>query len=231
MARRHDKRAIIVLAILAISSAGCFQIRYPEPGRPVAVAEGKSLAFGRIAVIDRDHEIEPWRSELREALFAGEKPEIRLSLFFVESDRRAIYVRIEPDGSFFWVLPAGTYLLYHSLVDRQLPNETIAAFQVPSGAHAVYLGAMTMRIESGRNRETGKLDYDVTAISIGSEFERAKHVLAARYPGLAGPIVQKLMITDPSLEGLFRDYSQKECERILDRHGLRLLDQAAKRKN
>jgi len=222
MPRAYDKGPIIATALL-LASVACLRVVYPEPGRPIRTAEGEVLAFGRIAVIDRDHEIEPWKSDLRDALFTGEKPEIKLSLFLIEANRRAIYVRIEPEGSFFWVLPAGTYLLYHSRVDRQPPNEPLAAFQITAEAHALYLGTMTMDIESNENRSTGKQDYEVMAVRITDELEQAKQVLEGRYPEPGRPAARKLMISDPSLRSLFQDYSKRTCERILEQHGLHLL--------
>ena len=231
MTGKYFKGPIIAAAMLAFASAACLMMKYPEPGQPVRATEGEALAFGRIAVIDRDHEIEPWRSDLGDALFAGEKPEIKLSLFLIEANRRAIYVRIEPDGSFFWVLPTGTYLLYHSHVDRQPANEPLAAFQITPGAHALYLGTMTMPIESNENRTTGKQDYEVADIQITDELERAQQGLVGRYPDLVGSTARKLMIYDPSLRDLFQDYSKRECEKILNQHGIYLLGPDVMRKN
>lgn len=225
------KGPIIAVTMLLFASAACLTMKYPEPGQPVRTSEGEALAFGRIAVIDRDHELEPWNSDLREALFAGEKPEIRLSLFLIESNRRAIYVRVEPDGSFFWVLPRGTYLLYHSRVDRRPPNEPLAAFQIAPGARAVYLGTMTMHIESNENRTTGKQDYEVENIQITDELGRAQQGLVGRHPDLVGPAAGKLMISDPLLRNLFQDYSERECEKILNQHGIYLLGPGVLQKN
>jgi len=219
------------VTMLAIASAACLTMKYPEPGQPVRTSEGEALAFGRIMVIDRDHEIEPWNSALRDALFAGEKPEIRLSLFLIESNRRAIYVRIEPDGSFFWILPRGTYLLYHSRIDQQPPNEPLAAFQVPPEAHAVYLGTMTMHIESNENGTTGKQDYEVANTQITDELERAQQGLVGRFPDPIGSTARKLMIDDPSLRNLFQDYSKRECEKKLNQHGIYLLGPGVMQKN
>jgi hypothetical protein len=219
------------VSLLALAAAACLQVRYPEPRRPVGTAEGAALAIGRIAVIDREYEIEPWNHDLREGLFAAEKPVIRLSLFHIEANRRAIDVRVEPDGSFFWILPPGTYLIYHSRVDRQPPNKPLAAFQIPPAARAVYLGTMEMHIESNYNKQTGRQDYDLVDIGIKDEFERAKQGLAWRHPDFAAQPERKLMITDPSLRDLFQDYSKRGCEKVLNQHGLQLLGTGAMQKN
>ncbi len=231
MTRRY-KELIIALAVLSLTSA-CLRVKYPEPGRPVGTSEGEALAFGRIAVIDRGHEIEPWRSDLQDALFAAEKPEIKLSLFLVESNRRAIYVRVESDGSFYWVLPPGTYLLYHSPAPagRQPSNEPLAAFQVPPKARTVYVGTMAMHIESTYKKDTDRQDYEVTTVEIGDEYETARQMLAGRYPDLSGPSERRLMIHDPELRDLFRDYSKSRCEKVLNRNGISLLGQGAAQNN
>jgi hypothetical protein len=224
-------RTIIAVSLLALAAAACLQVRYPEPGRPVGTAEGAALAFGRIAVFDRGYEIELWNSDLRADLFAPEKPVIRLSLFHIEANRRAIDVRVEPDGSFFWILPTGTYLIYHSRVDRQPPNEPLSAFQVPSAMRAVYVGTLEMHIESDYIKETGRQDYDLVDIGVKDEFERAKQGLAARYPDIIAQPERKPMITDPLLRDLFRDYSKRACEKVLHQHGLQLLGTGAVQKN
>jgi hypothetical protein len=64
-------------------------------------------------------------------------------------------------------------------------NRPLVAFQIPLGEHAVYLGAMTLHIESRYNRDRGKQDYEVRVIEISDEFERAKQALAGS-PGRIG---------------------------------------------
>ncbi len=231
MSNRGGRGPIIAASMLVLAAVACFPVRYPEQGRPVAAAEGEALAFGRIVVIDRGREIEPWNPDVPGLLAAEETPAVRLSLFRVERDRRSTDARIGPDGSFFWILRPGTYLLYHSQVDQQPPNEPLAAFQIPAGAHAVYLGTMTMHIDSNYDRTAGRQIYSITEIDISDDLERAMQVLAAAYPGSRLSPERKLMISDPSLQSLFRNYSRKACEAILSRHGLKLLGPEAVKGN
>jgi hypothetical protein len=226
-----NRRLISGLALLSLVLSACLHVKYPNPGQPVKTAESEALVFGSIIVMDRGYKIEPWSFNLTEAFFAGEKPEIRLSIFRIESNQRSIYARIDSDGSFYWIVPSVTYLIYHSRIDQQPVNEPLAAFQVPNDAQAVYLGTMTMHIESNYNTGSGKQDYEVTTIQIEDEFDRAKQSLIGRHPDFTGTIVKHLLIYDPSLQELFQDYSKRECEKMLNRHGLYLLNPDARQKN
>jgi hypothetical protein len=211
------------MAVFFMTLFACLHVKYPSPGEPIDTEENEALVFGKVKVIDRGYEINPWSFDLVEALSSVEKPEIKLSLFLIEANQRGIYVIIEPDGSFYWIVPRGTYLIYHSRIGQQPVNEPLAAFQVTDDAHAVYLGTMAMHIESSYNRESERQEYEVTNVRIEDEFDKANKGMIFRYPDFVGTMVKKLMVHDSELRSLFQDYSQRKCGKILSRHDLHLM--------
>jgi len=214
--------AASVVPLLAF--LGCMTVKYPRTGDVLAPGADEALVFGRVRVIDCGAEITPWNDEFWEMLSPYQEPAILLSVFHVERGKRGILPRLEPDGRFSWIIPRGTYLLYHTRPESPVPNEPLAAFQVPPGPAAVYLGVLTMQIESEPDSETGEPRYSLAAVEVADEFPIARDLLLARYRVAGEDIARSPMVCDPALRTLFEDYSRRRCEEILNAHGIRLLE-------
>jgi hypothetical protein len=199
-------------------------LKYPRPGEVIELTETDGLVFGKIKVIDNGYEITPWKLDIMELFL--EEPDIKLSIFRIESKQRGAFVKIEQDGDFYWIIPRGTYLLYHTRVDQLLSaNEPITAFQVPFDSDIIYLGTLTMYIESSYDSDSHKQEYSVETIKILDDFGEAKQDLINRYPDSSKKTISKhLMVYEPAIRNLFWNYSRSECEKVLSHHGLHLLE-------
>ena len=216
----HKYLAITLLCLLL---SGCLYVKSPKPGAAIPSKENEALVFGNFQVLCFETEVHPWAvdltaSSILRGLF-GPDISMFVDLYAIEKRRRTINAGIKSDDSFYWVLPKGTYLIFYNpralgSADYKVGEiETIAAFQIPAGRSAYYLG--TLRIE----RCSGG------AITIVDEFDTQGQLLMERYPELSGQAVKNLMVYDYELG--FRGFSsgtRKDWQEILGRHGINLLD-------
>jgi len=195
-------------------------MRVPAPGAPVQVAPGEAAVFGRIRVFDREDEITPWQRDLDEIVL--EDPIIRLALFEVESGRRHIDVPVSPDGRFEWIVPAGTYLLYHTPSVEPPYNEPLAAFQVSAGPDPVDLGELLVGISVDRPLFSNELaTYTLSNVDAAQGNADTAAAFEQLHPGTS-QIRQGTFIVDPELGRLFAHYSPEDAARILARHGVEI---------
>jgi hypothetical protein len=151
------------------------------------------------------------------------KPNVDLSIFWVEAGARGFSVTIEGDGHFYWIVPRGTYLIYHTYLDPLPNNEAFAAFQVPAQGDAVYAGNLIVHVESEYESSSEEIGFHVIEVEIEDAFEEELKIFHKRHPGLPVEVTKVLARYDPFFLNLFNDYDRYQCEKILNRNGLSLL--------
>jgi hypothetical protein len=181
------------------------------------VAAGEGIVFGRVRVFDRGNEITPWKREHTEIL--AEDPVIRLALFHVESGRKRPDVPVSEEGRFEWVLPAGTYLLYHTPSIEPRFNEPLAAFQVAGASDPVDLGDLRLAISVDRPLKWRLATYTLSSVETSARNAESTALFLQRHPG-TNSVGQGGFVVDAELSGLFTNWSREACARILRRHGV-----------
>jgi hypothetical protein len=217
---RSSMRSSLVPAFWASTLlSGCLALRTPEPGAPIRVEAGEGLVFGRVRAFELGCEITPWKRESIEVL--TEDPDIRLALFHVESGHKRPNVPIAADGSFEWILPTGTYLLYHTPSIEPALNEPLAAFQSEPGSNPVDLGEIALAISIARSLSSTLATYTVLSVEARAGNSESAAAFLQRHPG-SGSVREGAVVIDPELGGLFTNWSRAACARILGRHGMKL---------
>jgi hypothetical protein len=173
--------------------------------------------FGRVRVFELGHELTPWKREPTEIL--AEDPLIRLALFHVESERKRPDLPISAEGRFAWILPVGTYLLYHTPSIAPPFNEPLAAFQVTSGSDPVDLGELRLAISVGRPLSPELATYMLLNVEAFAGNAESTASFVQHHPGTSS-VRQSGFIVDSELGGLFTNWSRDACARILHRHGV-----------
>src|SRR3990172_1412150 len=196
------RKLIIILLLCFLGLSGCASlVRQVGTGRTIDLSEGEALIFGKIVFIENNEEKTPFSRWTR-------KP---TPVFFqIESEKYIKGREVERDGSFYWVVPVGTYIIpeieYAYAVIPQV------AFEIPVGANAVYLGTLTIDVETGSlglSRRVKK----IKNITVENEFDNARETLLIRNPGFTSGIEEGLMVHDESIpvdwqlieRGLLRD--------------------------
>lgn len=218
--REHGSLALVAALLLA---SACVGVRALEPGDPVRLSAGEALAFGRVRVLEGGRELTPWNADLLEELALPGEPEVRLSLFRVESAERSLYARIEADGWFTWALPPGTWLVYRSFEGPPAGHDVLAAFQVLPGGEAQWLGELELRVAVERDSHLEAQAYAVEGVSVRSDLDEARAAFARRHPADARELLARPFVAAPELRGLFDDWQRSRAEELLARLGLRLL--------
>jgi len=215
---RPSRIEIIFLACCtSVLLTGCLAVKTPEAGAPVHLADGEGIVFGQIRIFDRGNEITPWERDLAE-IFA-EDPVIRLALFQVESGRKRPNVPISAKGRFEWILPMGTYLLYHTpSIDPPL-NEPFAAFRVSDGSGPIDLGELHIFISVDRPLGSELATYTLLDVETFAANDKTAGWFLHEHPGTHLQHRANFVV-DPALRDLFRNWSREACERILSKHGM-----------
>ncbi len=216
-------RASLLPAALGLAAAACLAVRVPEAGEPLELAAGEGLVFGRVRVFEGAGELTPWELEGAELLLPD--PEIRLSLFAVESGRKRPDVPLRRDGGFEWIVPQGTYLLYHTPSVEPPLNEPLAAFQVRAGTDPVDLGELRLSVAVARPLPWDEpVTYEVVGAEGSPGTAEAQRAFLARHAGVRS-VGAGIFVVDEDLGGLFDDWSRAACARVLARHGIDLLEE------
>jgi hypothetical protein len=204
-------------AIVVLLSCGCLSVRVPEAGDPVRLETGERLVCGRVRLFDRGTEFDPWTVRLGEIL--AEEPVVRFALFQVESGRKRPNVPVARQGRFEWILPAGTYLIYHTPTVTPPFNEPLAAFQIQRGSDPVDLGELLINVSVDRPLSRDVATYTLLSVEARPSTPETALDLARCHPG-TGTVQTGALVVDPELGGLFANWSREACARILARHGL-----------
>ena len=207
---------------LAALFASCVGVRVLDPGEPVLLEPGEAFVLGRVRAFEAGRELTPWNADLVEELSLLGEPELKLSLFRVESEERALYPRLEPDGSFAWVLPEGTWLVYRSAQHEPIWHDVLAAFQARAGS-ATYLGELLLELEVERNADLEVVGCSVVGLDVRSDPDAARDDLERRPHGAELALAERPLVVDPELRELFDDWRRGRAEQVLARLGLELL--------
>jgi hypothetical protein len=209
------RKWIITLLIGILVVFGCATIRSVGPGKKVALAENEAIVFGKVIFIENNQEKIPYSMWTR--------PKPRMSFFRIESEKNIdwgfdpIY---EKDGSFYWIMPTGTYIIPDIRFDYVILPQV--AFQVPAGADAFYLGVLKIDAETKQIIARHYIK-KLNNITVLDEFDRAKETFLIRHPNFNGRIEKNLMIHDPSIPIDRSSYTQQKLLNILNAIGLGLL--------
>jgi hypothetical protein len=214
MSRRQRAAAFVsaVAAALCLLSA-CVSITVPHAGEPVALQPGEAFVFGRIRMLNAQNEhieysafwFDPWDQP-----FFGPGPRMTLELRQLFPPGGAFDYKaypappVEKHGSFFWILPAGDYLLLGN--PRLLGSErfdpaetaTLAHFQVPASGGTIYLGTLIIsvvfdfgNVVQGWGKE--EAEYTIRGYRVVDDRAQELSQLRARFPAFPEPLVTGLM--------------------------------------
>lgn len=175
--------------------------------------------IGRVRVFEQGRERRPWHLEGIELVLPD--PDLRLSLFQVESGRERPVVGIDGDGWFGWILPAGTYLVFHALSVDPPFNEPLAAFQLAAGPDPVDLGELRLDLSVDRPGPGATASCQVLDATAQAGESAAVEARLAQHPG-AGTCRRGSLVVDAGLRGLFSNWSRQACARLLAQHGIEL---------
>jgi hypothetical protein len=111
---------------------------------------------------------------------------------------------IEKNGSFFWILSAGDYVLlgnprlYGSERFNQEETGTLARFRVPATGGTTYLGTLIISIVYDLGSivpawRTGEAEYAIRSRRVVDEREQDFSQLRERFPAIPAPVVSEYM--------------------------------------
>lgn len=168
------------------------------PGSITEISSDEAIVFGRLILRDTGVDEAPYR-RLDEPIFG---------LFHVETERRTRGAAVENNGYFYWKIPTGTYLV--SAVNYGYQVVPQAAFQVPHGARAYYIG--TLEIDQDFKVAPDGVRYVIKKnIRVIDEFEHTSKEFRYRVPGFRGRVDTSLMVVDKRLP---KDPSLKNREEL-----------------
>jgi hypothetical protein len=191
----------------------CVSVGTPRVGEPVAIQPGEALVFGRIRMLDAANEhieyspfwFDPWDQP-----FLGPGPRMTLELRQLYPPGGAFRYKahpapaIEKNGSFFWILSAGDYVLlgnprlYGSERFNQEETGTLARFRVPATSGTTYLGTLIISIVYDLGSivpawRTGEAEYAIRSRRVVDEREQDFSQLRERFPAIPAPVVSEYM--------------------------------------
>lgn len=185
-----QRKFIVTLLIWILALSGCATIRVADPEKTVALSENEAVVFGKIIFIENNEEKIPYG-------FWGRKPWMRF--FRIESEeflRWGFEPAYEKDGSFYWIVPRGTYVIPDIRFGYVILPQI--AFQVPLGADAFYLGTLKIDVET-KQIIAAHFVKKINSITISDEFDKAKETFMGRNPDFSGKIEKSLLIHDKSI--------------------------------
>ena len=199
------KTKLSILLLIGLLGLGCCAARFTEvfPGKAVALSESEALVFGKIIFTENNEEKVPY------GLYSQRPFPVA---FQIESEKNFVGPEVEKDGSFYWIVPRGTYVVSSIKYNFSIPPQV--AFQVPSEAGAIYLGTLVIDVEV-RNLIAFRSVKKLNSITIMDEFEKAKETLKKRNPDFKTKIEKNLMLHDERIPIERSLYTQKSLSNIL----------------
>jgi hypothetical protein len=207
-----ERKFIITLLIWILALSGCGTIRVADPGE-IALSANEAVVFGKIIFIENNEIKIPYG-------LWGRKPMIRF--FRIESEeflRWGFEPAYEKDGSFYWIVPRGTYIVPDIKFDYTILPQV--AFQIPYGADAFYIG--TLKIEVETKHIIFHYYPEKVNIMLTDNFDKEKEILLKRNPDFTGKVEKALMIHDTSIPVDTSLYKQQKLLGILNAIGFGLL--------
>jgi hypothetical protein len=209
---QHAATFVAAIAAALCLLSACVSIGIPRAGEPVAVQPGETLVFGRIRMLNAYNEnieyspfwFDPWDQP-----FFGPGPRMTLELRQLYPPGGTFRYKahptpaIEKNGSFFWILSAGDYVLlgnrrlYGSERFNRQETETLASFRVPASGGTIYLGTLIISIYDVQylvpEWESGEAEYAIRNCRVVDEREQEFSQLRARFPAVPEPVVTEHM--------------------------------------
>jgi hypothetical protein len=189
-------------------------IKKAPPGTSLTSLEANVLIFGRIRRIENEEEVKDYSGigDISTGFRLG------LQILRLEDMKTGTISKVEKDGSFFALIPMGTYIIHR--IDwgdawgtsRFIPQ---VAFQVPEGQHSYYLGTLVVNIKTDRNilgnyKIKGLYGY------IEDEESEAMKAFHKRYPQSEVTVSKALMTHDQSIPSIDELESQRNLLNIIN---------------
>ena len=210
---QHVATFVAAIAAALCLLPACMSIGTPRAGERVAIQPGEALVFGRIRMLDEKNEhieyspfwFDPWDQP-----FFGPGPRMTLELRQLYPPGGVFKYRanpapaIEKNGSFFWILSAGDYMLlgnprlYGSERFDEAETVALARFTVLASGGTIYLGTLIISIvfDFGNVVQGWKSDeaeYLISGFRVVDEREQELSQLRARFPTIPEPVVTEPM--------------------------------------
>jgi hypothetical protein len=195
----------IIFFIWLLALSGCAaRLTEVGPGKAVVLSEREALIFGKIIFKENNEENVPYSLWSRRPFPV---------VFQVESEKYLVGPEVENDGSFYWIVPRGTYILSSIKYNNySLPPQV--AFRVPFEASAIYLGTLVIDVEI-KKLIAFRSAKKINSITIIDEFEKTKETLRNRNQYFTAKIEKNLMIHDERIPIERNLYTQKSLLDIL----------------
>ena len=210
---RHAAAFVAAIAVTLCLLSACTSIGTPRAGEPVAIQPGEAFVFGRIRMLNAENEHieyssfwpDPWDQP-----FFGPGPRMTLELRQLYPPGGAFEYKthpapaIEKNGSFFWILSTGDYVLlgnprlYGSKRFSKEETQTLARFRVPASGGTIYLGTLIISIVFDFGNvvqawKTEEAEYIIRGYRVVDEREQELSRLRARFPAFPEPVVTEPM--------------------------------------
>jgi len=179
----------------------------------VIIQQGQTFVFGRIRMFNATNEnieyspffFDPWGEP-----FFVTGPRMTLELRQIYPPGGAFKYKVHPappieaDGSFFWLLSAGDYVLCGNprlFGSKQFtPNETntLARFSVSSNGGTMYVGTLIISIVFDFENLVlagirGEAEYEIQNLRVVDEHNRDLLKLRERFPTIPEPMITEVM--------------------------------------
>ncbi len=206
---RHAAAFVAAVAAALILLSACMSVGIPREGESVAIRPGQALVFGHIRMLDATNEhieyspfwFDPWDQP-----FFGPGPRMTLELRQLYPPGGAFEYKahpapaIEKNGSFFWILSAGDYVLlgnprlYGSERFDQGETETLAYFRVPASGGTIYLGTLIISVDFDfgdvvQGWKSDEAEYEIRGCRVVDEREQELSQLRDRFPAIPEPVI------------------------------------------
>ncbi len=200
------KTKLSIFLLIGLLGLGCCAARFTEilPGKAVSLSESEALVFGKIIFTENNKEKVPY------GLYTQRPFPVA---FQIESGKNFVGPEVEKDGSFYWIVPRGTYVVSSIKYNFSIPPQV--AFQVPSQGGAIYLGTLVIDVEV-KNLIAFRSVKKLNSITIMDEFEKAKETLKNRNPDFNIKVGKSLMIHDERIPTERSSYTQTSLSNILN---------------
>lgn len=139
----------------------------------------EQIVFGRVKVMKDDEPKElSWWTGFKVYVVPDARPPEAV---------RVYEYRVKGDGTFYWDLPPGGYLItefqWRSSLVRLVSRAILAHFVIPPEAsRPIYIGTLTIRVEGDRYR-----------MAVEDEYVQTLTRLQQQFRGLTGPVPKRLM--------------------------------------